>query len=148
MPQHESIPRRLNVIKRLAREYFLLDSGALIEKHAEPLRVFDIRSSKHAKHPHWKSRVYITRRALKHIVESRKQELLRNHTEEEAMAAISFAIQHLPETIIDFDKYELEPPSQCYTKDFSHAGKPMIRVALEEKDGHVEIKSIHFKKRN
>ena len=94
------------------------------------------------------ARVYITRRALKHIVESRKKELLKNHTRDEAIAAICFAVEHIQETITNFDKYELEPPSQCYLKDFSYLGKPKLRVALAEKDDRLEIKSIHFTKRN
>lgn len=143
-----SIPRRLNAIKKLVREYFDLPDAAAIEQHTQLLRVFDIRGSKYPKHPHKTMRVYITRRALKHIVESRKKELLKNHAPEQALGAICFAIEKIPETITDFDKYELEPPSQCYQKDYAHEGRPMVRIALEEKNGALEIKSLHFRKRN
>lgn len=92
-------------------------------------------------------RVYITRRALKHVVESRKEQVLIRHTEEEALEAVCFALDHMPETIIHFDKFEYEPPTYCYQKDFAPEGKPMLRIALELRAGRLEIKSIHFKKR-
>ncbi len=80
-----SIPRRLNKIKRLTREYYDLDHGSLIEKHTELLRAFDVRGSKHKGHPHKNIRVYISRKSLKHFVESRKKELSKNHTAEQTL---------------------------------------------------------------
>ena len=147
MPNHASIPRRLNSIKRLVREYFSLERGALIKNHLEKLRVFDIRGSKHENHPHKMKRVYISRMALKHVIESRKEELTKNHPEEEALDILCFAIDRIQETITDFDKYEFEPPTHTYTRDFSHAGKPLLRIMLDFKEGRLEIKSIHFRKR-
>lgn len=142
-----SIPRRLAGLKNLVRDYFDLSRGDLIEKHTEKIRVFDIRGSKHPKHPHKMSRVYITRRALKHFVESRKEELLRTHSPESALELVCFAIEHIQETITDFDKYEFEPPTHTYTKDFSHLGKPRLRIMMDIVDTRLEIKSIHFNKR-
>ncbi|MCX6703340.1 MAG: hypothetical protein NTV02_01455 [Candidatus Zambryskibacteria bacterium] len=84
-----SISRRIARLKKLVRAYFILPVGAIIERHTELLRVFDIRGSVHSKkHPHHMLRVYISRRFLKHFVESRKAELERNHTKEEALALI------------------------------------------------------------
>ena len=94
------------------------------------------------------SRVYITRKALKHIVESRKAELLKRHSPEEALQKICFALENLQEAITDFDKYEYEPPTHFYIKDFSHKGEPLLRVAIDAVQNRLEIKSIHFTKRN
>ena len=142
-----SILRRLGIIKALVKVYFDLPVGMLIDKHAELLRVFDVRGSKHEKHPHKMVRVYITRKALKHIVESRKGELLKRHGHNEALSIILFAIEHLQETVTDFDKYEYEPPTHYYLKDFAHEGKPVMRIAMDLIRDRLEIKSIHFTKR-
>ncbi len=53
----------------------MMDYGAPIENYIELLRVFTIRGSSYAKHPHKMMRVYISRKSLKHFVESRKYEL-------------------------------------------------------------------------
>lgn len=142
-----SIPRRLSRIKRLMKEYYGLDCGSLIEKHTELLRAFDVRGSKHKGHPHKNLRVYISRKSLKHFVESRKKEFSKNHTTEQTLIAVFFAIDNLQETITHFDFYEYEPPiKHFYTKDYSHIGKPSLRVLLELKDSKLEISSIHFQK--
>jgi hypothetical protein len=82
------------------------------------------------------------------VVESRREELLKNHTKEDALAAICFAINHIQETITNYDKYEHEPPTHYYSKDFASVGRPILRIAIDERNNAVEIKSIHFKKRN
>ncbi|MDP2642058.1 MAG: hypothetical protein Q8P21_02085 [bacterium] len=143
-----SISRRIAALKKLAKEYFLLEKRAPIIKHEELLRVFDIRGSIHKDdHPHKGVRVYISRKSLKHFVESRKEDLERKHTEEEALGNICFAIQEIQEVITNFTVYELEPPGKhFYVKDYSHMGKPFIRILLEPKSARLEIKSIHFTK--
>ena len=142
-----SIQRRLQNIKKLLKLYYSLARGELIEHHTELLRVFDIRGSKHDAHPHKMLRVYISRRSLKHFVESRKLELEKYHTQEKTLESICFAIDSIQKTIINFDTYEFEPPKHFYLKDFSSAGKPFLRILLELKDSRLEIISIHFKER-
>ena len=134
------------MLKKLAREYSDLEEGALIDKHLEQLRVFDIRGSKHLEHPHRMLRVYISRKALKHFVESRKKELSKHHYPDQVTENIDFALDRIQETITNFDRYELEPPKHFYFKDYSHVGKPSVRILLEIKDARLEIISIHFTK--
>lgn len=119
----------------------------MIKNHMEKLRVFDIRGSRHENHPHKMKRVYVSRMALKHVIESRKEELVKNHSQEEALDILCFAIDRIQETITDFDKYEFEPPTHTYTKDFAHEGKPLLRIMLDLVADKLEIKSIHFRKR-
>ena len=45
------ISRRINKIKDLAKGYYLLNKGDLIEKHDELLRIHTIKDSKNDKHP-------------------------------------------------------------------------------------------------
>jgi hypothetical protein len=86
--------------------------------------------------------------SLKHFIESRTADLLKNHTRKEALQIIHFGIDRIAETIIDYDRQESEPkeipPKHFYSKDFSHLGKPMLRVLIEENSGRLEIRSVHF----
>lgn len=143
-----SIPRRIARLKRLAKEYLPLERGSPILKFEEALRVFDIRGSIHKNdHPHRGMRVHITRRALKHFVESRKDELQKRHTQNEVLENVCFALQEVQEVITNFTLYELEPPGKhFYIKDYSHIGKPFIRILVEVKKSSLEIRSIHFTK--
>jgi hypothetical protein len=142
-----SIAIRIARLKDLAEEYFQLPAGALIEYHDQLLRIFDIRGSMHKRsHPHKTKRVYISRRALKHFVERRKEELAKNHSLEEALGKILFAIERMRGTITDFDKYEFEPPGHAYSKDYSAEGYPSLRICVESKEERLEVVSIHFTK--
>jgi hypothetical protein len=141
------LSQRLNTMKVIAQGYYTLPYGALIANHLELLRIFEIQNSIHQRHPHNGMRIYISRRALKHFIESRKAELEKHHTPEETFESICFAIDHIKETINDFDSYQLEPPKHFYTKDYSSEGKPLLRILLEIKEGRLEIISIHFRER-
>ena len=139
---------RITTLKNLAGNYFTLSNGHLIEKPEETLRVVSIKEDyAEGNHPHKKSRVYITRKALKHFVESRKKELLKHHKEADALLSIYFAIEQIPVTILYFDKYEFEvnPEKFFYTKYYQ--GVPSIRILLTcPEEGILEINSIHFTK--
>jgi hypothetical protein len=134
-------------VLRLVDEYFAMEHGALIEKHKECLPIFVVTDSVHPMHPHDTVCICISRMALKHIVESRKKELAKRHSDEESLDIIRFALLHVGETIVNFDRYEFEPPTHYYVKDFSHEGKPPLRVALDLNGDSLEIKSVHFQKR-
>lgn len=154
MPDYKSIPRRIASLKKLARTYYCLLGGALIEKFEEPLRIFDVRGSRHNnRHPHRAARVYITRRALKHFVEERRFELRKRHSDDEAIERICVAIEYLPDVIIDFDRYEYEPDighigRHFYTKDHTDERIPSLRVLVESDSGDKKlyIVSVHFTK--
>lgn len=131
----------------MLREYFLLEDGVLIEHHQEVLKLVEVDTALTA-HPHFGKRVYISRRALKHVVESRKRDLLKKHTLEETLLIVLFAVESIPEVVVDFDHYELEPTNKhFYTKDFSSAGMPKVRVLMELDNDQLLIKSVHFMRR-
>jgi hypothetical protein len=137
----------MQLLKRLVEEYSELESGVLIENHTELIEFFAISGSKHDNHPHMSTPVSISRRALKHFVEQRTEQLGKNHTQKEALENMHFAIEHTEETICHFDLYEFKPPvDHFYTKDYSHIGKPSLRILLEFKNDQLEVKSIHFRK--
>lgn len=137
--------KRQTTLKRLVEEYYSLIVGHIIEKPDELLRVVDIKETQRQKHPHKKFRVYISRKALKHFVESRKEELKKRHTVAEALLKILFAVEQISEVFLNFDKYEYEPEKHFYTKHYS--GEPSLRIFVEErKVNSLEICSIHFTK--
>ena len=142
--------KRIEKIKELAKIYYFLEVGALIDKHLELLRVFDIRGFENvATHPHRDKRVYILRRALKHFVEERKTELKKYHTEDEALQRIDFAISEIKEVVVNYHSYTRERIDGENEKHFyvrNYQGEPSIRVLLEEKPENLEICSLHFTK--
>ena len=145
IPETASIQRRIAKLKRIVKSYYPLPDKSLIERHTELLRVFDILKSKHKdKHPHKKRRVYITRRALKHIVESRKSQFTVKHSDTVTIASIFTLLDKIQEVITDFDFYTFEPPVHIYTKSYPHLGTPFIRVLLDEREDRLEIKTIYY----
>jgi hypothetical protein len=137
----------LNALLNLVDEYFHLPDGALIDQYDAGLFFCTIQSAI-AEHPHGAHSVSITRRALKHMVESRRKELLKRHNYEKALSIIVSAVSAVPEVIQNFDYYELEAPDKhFYVKDFSAQGMPNLRVLLKMKDGDLFVNSIHFSRR-
>src|SRR3990167_3190704 len=129
------ISRRINKIKDLAKGYYLLNKGDLIEKHD--------------KLPHKNNRVYISRRSIKHFVEERKIQLAKYHPEAEVLLRICFAIEQIPEVITNFDRYEFEPNPEKFFYTKHYPGEPSIRILCERsknKNKTLEICSIHYKK--
>ena len=134
-------------IHAAVQEYFVLAYGDLIPNHTELLSLFVVQSIRHENHPHHAYTVCISRRSLKHFVESRKRDLGKNHTEKYMLDMILFSVDSILEVITNFDYYEYEPPiKHFYTKEYSNFGKPSIRILVHIQNDVLEIVSIHFKK--
>jgi hypothetical protein len=142
-----SATRRFTHLKKLVKMYAKLDPGSLISNHLEILRVCTIQNSIHPEHPHDMIRVYISRKALKHFVESRTYELKKRHSFEEIIENLYFAVDSIKETVTNFDSCDLTLPKYIYTKDYSSFQKPQLRIVLEYKETCLEIISIHFREK-
>ena len=150
----ETLEKRIERIKKLAREYYSLEKGVLIEKHTELLKIFDIKGFDTVdKHPHKDKRVCISRKAIKHFVERRKAELEKNHTTEEVLRKVSFALNEIPNIVLHYDLYtrereksENEKEKHFYTKNYTHQGEPSIRILFDERGDTLEVRSLHFTK--
>jgi hypothetical protein len=121
--------------------YYGLSYGALIEKPNELLRLFDVPHTPHGD----KLRIYISRRSLKHFVESRTYQLGKNRTSEQVLTKLYFAIENVEGTILIPDIYEkISENKYRYTKHFS--GSSALRVIVEQipQTNRLEIVSIHF----
>ncbi len=121
-------------IKKLIREYYYLETGFLIPKYSELLKVVH------------NPRIYISRRALKHFVERRKEELHLKYGEGVAFDRLYFAIDSMEITIQKYDSRIFEKGKFIYSKYFDTKYKSFLRIVTEIVNNHEEIKSIHFKK--
>jgi glutaredoxin-related protein len=112
-----------------------MDYGVLIDNHLELIK-FD-----------YDYNIYISRKALKHFVESRKKEMFETHTEQEIFDKLYFAIDNIINTYMDYDKFEIEKSGRLiYIKYFTELRNSNLRIVFEEVLNHLEICSIHFQK--
>lgn len=91
--------------------------------------------------------VYISRRSLKHFVESRSGEM-KDRTKEDIIKYLYFAIDNLEYTLHTYNSIEFQEDYKkyIYTKHFGKEMKSSIRIVTEIIESHQEIKSIHYKK--
>ncbi len=108
-----------------------MQDGVFISLHTELLSL--------TREPH----VYISRRALKHFVERRKVELLKNRSINEVVNYMIMIGNHMIETVESPDTYKRTKEKIVYEKAFSNIPNLSLRVVAEEVDNHQEIKSIH-----
>ena len=112
-----------------------MDYGVLINKHSELLQLdgnYDI---------------YISRKALKHFVESRKKEMVYSHTKEEVLDKLYFAVDMVKSSYINPDMININHLGRpIYTKYLEKIKKTNIRIVFELKNERLEICSIHFQK--
>ncbi len=84
-------------------------------------------------------KVCVSRRALKHFVERRKDEGLSAYMMCKAIDLITSAVLRY-----DTDEY-FEPNKHVYTKHFYRINMPSLRVVTEVVNNHLQIKSIHYR---
>jgi hypothetical protein len=135
-------------VKILIEEFSVLPHGYLIEQPDTIIRMFDIVESSHENHPHRNLRVYMSRRAIKHFVESRMKQLIVNHTHEESLQDMFFAFDVIDEVLIHYEVCEQNLGQRIlYQRDYSHLDMPNVRVIVEPVQNGLEVVSIHFKKK-
>ena len=117
-----------------------------IEFPQELLQICTIDDSKYPEHPHAGYEVRISRRALKHYVEARKNELMKHHSQEDALKIIYLGLEKIVETISSFLTYEYLMPRHLYVKNYPNLIKPLHQIIVDEKNDTLEICSIHFKR--
>ena len=113
-----------------------MESGYLIDNYLELIR-FDKRYN-----------IYISRKSLKHFVESRKKEMFDSHTQDGILKKLYYAIDNVILTYTDYDKLEAGGLTRLiYTKHFTESSDHSLRIVLDSFINRYEICSIHFKKR-
>jgi hypothetical protein len=134
-------------VKTLVDEYFKLPKGHLIDQHTELIKIAENSKTKHSRHPHKDVDVHISRKGIKHVVEERSWDLLKNNSRKEALPKIQFAISEIPDTVANFDRYEYEPDGEKHFFVKHYPKDPSLVVLCELMENRLEIKSVHFRKR-
>jgi hypothetical protein len=128
--------KKINKLKitKLIEEYYNLEDGFYIEKHLELILI--------CVDPN----VYISRRALKHFVERRKWELLKNNTSAKIIEILIFMILYIQVVIKDSDNITTEELENkiIYEKIYNKENDLSIRVVTEIVKYRQEIKSLHY----
>jgi hypothetical protein len=113
-----------------------MDYGVLIDNHLELIRFDDYYD------------IYISRKALKHFVESRKKEMCGTHTQDEIINKLYFAIDNVVETYVNYDEFKVnELQRLIYIKYFNELMNHSLRIVADSVLDRIEICSIHFQKR-
>ncbi len=127
-------------------EFYMLEYGVHIYKPDILVSLGQIQHN--TNHPYDGYQLHVSRRALKHIIERRKQDLLKRHTNEETNDLIQFLLGKMTEVVHSFDEYLYEKPdNHFFIKDFAQQNRPKIRVLTKIAGKQLHIKSIHIVKR-
>lgn len=122
-------------MKNLIQEYYYLDRGVYIDRYLELIKVFN------------KPKIYISRRALKHFVERRKEDLGIRYSETEVLSRMYFVIDSIEEVFKNSDEcYELDSNRTAYIKYYSHADRSSVRIIIEKNKNVYHVVSMHFNK--
>jgi phage-Barnase-EndoU-ColicinE5/D-RelE like nuclease3 len=124
------------ILITLIKDFFKLPKGVFISEPNQKIKILEFESRP----------VYISRKSLKHFVESRKDNLS-NLEEEKQLFLILELINDLPNVILNSDKFlnnkKKRKNSFLYIKKIDSAKTPR-GVVVEKIENHFEIVSIHF----
>ena len=91
--------------------------------------------------------IYISRKSLKHFVESRKKEMTGTYSAEEIHFKLCFAIDNIILTFTKYDKIEQSSLNKLiYIKSLKKLRNFSLSIVIEQVGDRFEICSIHFKK--
>ncbi len=122
-------------MKNLIKVYYSLDQGIPIDHHLELIRIHD------------SCDIYISRKALKHFVESRKKEMIETRNQKEICDKLCFAVKNVIFTYIKYDRIEQSSLNRLiYIKYFKKLRNSSLGIVVERVEDRSEICSIHFKK--
>lgn len=123
-------------IKRLIKEYCYLEDGFHIENYLDLILICD------------EMNIYISRRSLKHFIERRKKELLKNNNLNKTIEILISMVLYIDDIIKnpDFIKIEKLKDKIIYEKVYDEKRFLSIRVVTEIVKNNQEVKSLHFVK--
>lgn len=89
----------------------------------------------------------ISKRALKHFVESRSGELVGNDSEY-VLYRLYLIIDNIENVLINYDLFHEMNNRLYFSKDFTLSNRsiPIIRIVLEQVGEHFEIVTMHYTK--
>lgn len=137
-------PATLRRIRELVDEYFVLPDGALIPRANELLCICE--SGKDKVHPCAGYGIYISRKNIKHFVESRRQQLSKKHSGAEMLQKMYILVESIGDIILT-GTAELQEDGYviCSSIEPIFDKRQYVRVILESKETHFEIRTIHVR---
>jgi hypothetical protein len=90
--------------------------------------------------------VYISKRALKHFVESRSTEMADSYENKVILEKMFYIIDNVEDVLNKHDVFQTMNGRYYFTKHFWNLDKPSIRIVLELIGYHFEIVTMHYKK--
>lgn len=112
-----------------------MDYGQFIDNHLELICIS------------YQNQLYISRRSIKHFVESRKKEMIDNHDDTEIFDKLYFAIDNIINTYVNNDENFIQENIRlAYIKYFTELRGSSLKIIFEKNNTKLEICSIHFKK--
>ncbi len=112
-----------------------MKSGDYIEHQTELLQI-------DASYP-----LFISRRSLKHFVESRKKELVKKYDTDEILSRLFFITDNIVKTYIFADSVVIQANNRIvYSKQPLNRHQYSIRIVADMIDSRLEICSIHLQK--
>ena len=125
----------VHIIKDLIREYYILDRGVHIEKYSELIKVFAY------------PQIYISRRALKHFVERRKEDFSVRYSDVEVLHRMYFIVDSIEDVFMNSDdNFTINKNRIVYVKYYSHLDRSSVRIIIEKHKRVYHIVSMHFNK--
>jgi hypothetical protein len=137
----ESIQKILSLVN----EYYDLSDGKHILYPTDYIHIH----TTHREHIyHSNHTVEISRKAIKHFVESRKRQLLAHHDETTVKEILVHMVGEIPQIIDSYDSYEYRKPNDfLFMRTSNHPRIPNVRIILEKyNEKTLHIKSIHITK--
>ncbi len=90
--------------------------------------------------------VFISKRALKHFVESRSAELIEKYDVEYILYRLHIIIDNIENVLNSYTSFETINNRHYFLKNISTIDVSSIRIVLEFIGDHFEIVTMHYKK--
>jgi hypothetical protein len=90
--------------------------------------------------------VYISKRALKHFVESRSTEMAKSYENRVILEKIFYIIDSAEDVLNMHDVFQTMNGRYYFTKHYWNLDKPSIRIVLELVGDYFEVVTMHYKK--
>ncbi len=90
--------------------------------------------------------VYISKRALKHFVESRSTEMADNYENNIILEKMYYILDNVEDVLNNYDIFQTMNSRYYFTKHYWNLDKPSVLIVLELVSDHFEIVTMHYKK--
>lgn len=135
-------------ILRLIRIYFKMNDGIKIPEHTELIYLCNLEKLDIKNENVFNLPVFVSRKALKHFVESRRNELAKWHDFYTTREYIEFIVFNVKDVLTMYDTLTHDSAKNqiSVSKSYIKFEKPNIKILIEQKGARFEVISMHFTK--